>query len=238
MPTGLLHAQADLLGRRRARQSLREQLAVVSEQAVNADVAVRRAEARVAALEAVQPSEDSGELVRRLEAVGFVFVNGAPRPWQLRAAAAFAGGRDALVVWPAGGGKTLVATMAALHRRGATVSISPLTSLASEQVSRLVSKWPQTLLSGEIIGGGVLLGGAGGEAGRDLDARRRDALWGRQPLPSESREAELLRQLQACGVGGGGWGGHGGLGCVALSPLLPAVARRRRSRRTPRTTQL
>ena len=186
-----------MLGLRRVQQSVREQLRAVSAQAASADVAVRRAEAHVAALAAVQPSDDSGELLRRLEAVGFVFVHGAPRPWQLRAAAAFAGGRDALVVMPAGGGKTLVATMAALHRRGATVLIGPLTSLASEQVSRLVSKWPQTLLSGEVIGGGVLLGGAGGEAGRDLDARRRDALWGRQPLPSESREAELLRQLQA-----------------------------------------
>ncbi len=59
------------------------------------------------------------------------------RPPQLRAIEAALSGRDALVVLPTGGGKSLCYQVPALVRGGLTVVISPLISLMKDQVEAL-----------------------------------------------------------------------------------------------------
>ena len=59
------------------------------------------------------------------------------RPPQVRAVQAVLSGRDALVVLPTGGGKSLCYQVPALMRDGLTVVISPLISLMKDQVDAL-----------------------------------------------------------------------------------------------------
>ncbi len=62
------------------------------------------------------------------------------RPSQIRAVQAVLSGRDALVVLPTGGGKSLCYQVPALIRDGLTVVISPLISLMKDQVDALERK--------------------------------------------------------------------------------------------------
>jgi ATP-dependent DNA helicase RecQ len=62
------------------------------------------------------------------------------RPPQIRAVQAVLSGRDALVVLPTGGGKSLCYQVPALIREGLTVVISPLISLMKDQVDALQRK--------------------------------------------------------------------------------------------------
>ncbi len=59
------------------------------------------------------------------------------RPPQVRAVEAVLSGRDALVVLPTGGGKSLCYQVPALMRSGLTVVVSPLISLMKDQVEAL-----------------------------------------------------------------------------------------------------
>ncbi len=59
------------------------------------------------------------------------------RPPQIRAVQAVLSGRDALIVLPTGGGKSLCYQVPALVRSGLTVVISPLISLMKDQVDAL-----------------------------------------------------------------------------------------------------
>mgnify|MGYP001764775295 CR=1 FL=1 len=59
------------------------------------------------------------------------------RPPQLRAVEAVLSGRDALIVLPTGGGKSLCYQVPALVRGGLTVVVSPLISLMKDQVEAL-----------------------------------------------------------------------------------------------------
>ncbi|WP_053334521.1 RecQ family ATP-dependent DNA helicase [Gemmatimonas phototrophica] len=62
------------------------------------------------------------------------------RPPQIRAVQAVLSGRDALVVLPTGGGKSLCYQVPALVRAGLTIVISPLISLMKDQVETLRRK--------------------------------------------------------------------------------------------------
>ena len=62
------------------------------------------------------------------------------RPPQIRAVQAVLAGRDALVVLPTGGGKSLCYQVPALMRAGLTVVVSPLISLMKDQVDALVRR--------------------------------------------------------------------------------------------------
>ncbi|MEO7359566.1 MAG: DEAD/DEAH box helicase, partial [Gemmatimonadaceae bacterium] len=59
------------------------------------------------------------------------------RPPQIRAVQAVISGRDALIVLPTGGGKSLCFQVPALVRSGLTLVLSPLISLMKDQVDAL-----------------------------------------------------------------------------------------------------
>ncbi len=62
------------------------------------------------------------------------------RPPQIRAVQSVLSGRDALIVLPTGGGKSLCFQVPALMRRGLTIVVSPLISLMKDQVDTLVRR--------------------------------------------------------------------------------------------------
>src|SRR5215472_15574154 len=62
------------------------------------------------------------------------------RPGQERAVRAVIAGRDALVVLPTGGGKSLCFQIPALLFPGLTVVVSPLISLMKDQVDALIAR--------------------------------------------------------------------------------------------------
>ena len=62
------------------------------------------------------------------------------RPPQIRAVQAVLSGRDALLVLPTGGGKSICYQVPALARKGLTIVISPLISLMQDQVETLLRK--------------------------------------------------------------------------------------------------
>jgi len=78
-----------------------------------------------------------GTLDRARETLRSKFAYPDFRPPQVRAVQAVLSGRDALVVLPTGGGKSLCYQVPALMRRGLTVVISPLISLMKDQVDAL-----------------------------------------------------------------------------------------------------
>ena len=177
-------------------------LAVLRAAVEAAEAEERAAAAHVAAALAQAEREGAEDAVlhARLSAVSYALVGGPPRVWQLDAAAAHARGRDTFVVWPAGGGKTLVAFASALHRPGITIFIGPLASLQAEQAARL-QRYPQTLITGEVIYGGEVLGGELPPVKADLAARLEQqwfaSLAGKRRLPRGSREAAIVAEVQA-----------------------------------------
>ena len=78
------------------------------------------------------------------------------RPPQIRAVQAVLSGRDALIVLPTGGGKSLCFQVPALVRTGLTIVVSPLISLMKDQVDALCRRGiaaafiNSTLASGEV----------------------------------------------------------------------------------------
>jgi len=62
------------------------------------------------------------------------------RPPQLRAVQAVLSGRDALIVLPTGGGKSLCFQVPSLVRQGLTIVVSPLISLMTDQVDTLTRR--------------------------------------------------------------------------------------------------
>src|SRR6186713_2277198 len=62
------------------------------------------------------------------------------RPPQIRAVESVLSGRDALIVLPTGGGKSLCYQVPALIRPGLTIVVSPLISLMKDQVEALTRR--------------------------------------------------------------------------------------------------
>jgi ATP-dependent DNA helicase RecQ len=88
-----------------------------------------------------------------LEAVRKHWGFDALRPLQREAMEAALAGRDALVVLPTGGGKSLCYQVPALLADGLTVVVSPLISLMKDQVDRLLSKGvPAAFLNSSLDG--------------------------------------------------------------------------------------
>src|SRR3954452_3403439 len=85
------------------------------------------------------PTEDDlverADSIRRLARERLRFA--PPRPGQLRAATAAAGGRDVLAVLPTGGGKSAIYELAGMVQAGPTVVFSPLIALQDEQLAHL-----------------------------------------------------------------------------------------------------
>src|SRR5688572_11378135 len=80
------------------------------------------------------------QVERLLEVVQKHWGFDALRPLQGEAMAAAVAGRDALVVLPTGGGKSLCYQAPALLSNRPTVVVSPLISLMKDQVDRLLSR--------------------------------------------------------------------------------------------------
>jgi ATP-dependent DNA helicase RecQ len=78
------------------------------------------------------------------------------RPPQVRAVQAVLSGRDALIVLPTGGGKSLCFQVPALVRGGLTLVVSPLISLMKDQVDALERRrLPATFLNSTLSAGEV-----------------------------------------------------------------------------------
>jgi len=93
-----------------------------------------------AAAPAGEPAEDAESQFERLtELVRRTFGFGALRPLQAEAIRAALAGRDALVVLPTGGGKSLCYQAPALVRSGLTVVVSPLIALMKDQIDGLTA---------------------------------------------------------------------------------------------------
>lgn len=114
------------------------------------------------------------------------------RPPQVRAITAAVSGRDALVVLPTGGGKSLCYQVPALVRGGLTVVISPLISLMKDQVEALERRG---------IAATYLNSTLGAAAASERMARVRDRSVHLLYLSPERLEAgRTLDQLAAVGV--------------------------------------
>src|SRR2546426_6238289 len=73
------------------------------------------------------------------------------RPGQAEAIQCLLDGRHALAVMPTGSGKSLIYQLAALHRPGVTLVISPLIALMQDQVDGLTRRGiPATSVSSTI----------------------------------------------------------------------------------------
>jgi ATP-dependent DNA helicase RecQ len=120
-----------------------------------------------------QPIADPGDpLLPVLEVVRRTFGFESLRPLQDRAIRATLEGRDALLVMPTGGGKSLCYQAPALVRAGLTVVVSPLISLMQDQVDALRA---------DGVPAGMLASGQEGsdrrEVERDLESRRMRLLY-------------------------------------------------------------
>ena len=111
---------------------------------------------------------------------------------QIRAVEAVLSGRDALVVLPTGGGKSLCYQVPALVRGGLTVVISPLISLMKDQVETLEKRG---------VAAAYINSTLGAAASSDRMARVRDRSLQLLYLSPERLEAgRTLEQLAAVGV--------------------------------------
>jgi ATP-dependent DNA helicase RecQ len=114
------------------------------------------------------------------------------RPPQIRAVEAVLRGRDALVVLPTGGGKSLCYQVPALVRGGLTVVISPLISLMKDQVETLEKRG---------VAAAYINSTLGAAASSDRMARVRDRSLQLLYLSPERLEAgRTLEHLAAAGV--------------------------------------
>ncbi len=111
---------------------------------------------------------------------------------QLRAVEAVLSGRDALVVLPTGGGKSLCFQVPALMRKGLTVVVSPLISLMKDQVDALVRRG---------ISAAFINSTLGSQEVAERMARARDGSLRMLYLAPERMEAgRTLQQLAEIGV--------------------------------------
>lgn len=114
------------------------------------------------------------------------------RPPQIRAIEAALSGRDALVVLPTGGGKSLCYQVPALVRGGLTVVISPLISLMKDQVEALERRGVAAAFINSTLGA---------SASSERMARVRDGSLQLLYLSPERLESgRTLEQLAAVGV--------------------------------------
>ena len=114
------------------------------------------------------------------------------RPPQIRAVEAVLSGRDALVVLPTGGGKSLCYQVPALVRGGLCVVISPLISLMKDQVEALERR---------AIAAAFINSTLGAAAVAERMARARDGTLSLLYLSPERLEAgNTSAQLRAIGV--------------------------------------
>jgi ATP-dependent DNA helicase RecQ len=114
------------------------------------------------------------------------------RPPQIRAVEAVLSGRDALIVLPTGGGKSLCYQVPALVRDGLTVVVSPLISLMKDQVETLQRKGVAAAFINSTLPAAAVA---------DCMARARDGTIRLLYLAPERLEAErTLAQLAAIGV--------------------------------------
>ncbi len=89
------------------------------------------------ARDSAEDRESAGDMERALDVVRRTFGFNGLRPLQDKAIAAVLEQRDALVVLPTGGGKSLCYQAPALVRPGLTVVVSPLISLMQDQIDAL-----------------------------------------------------------------------------------------------------
>ena len=114
------------------------------------------------------------------------------RPPQIRAVEAVLSGRDALVVLPTGGGKSLCYQVPALVRGGLCVVISPLISLMKDQVEALERRAIAAAFINSTLGAGAVA---------ERIARARDGALALLYLSPERLEAgHTCAQLRAIGV--------------------------------------
>ena len=113
------------------------------------------------------------------------------RPGQDEAVSAVLAGRDAVVILPTGGGKSMCFQVPALMLPGITVVVSPLISLMKDQVDGLTARGLPAALKATLAQGRAAL-----DAGRLDEARRRaDAVLRERP---DAVQAHILRALVHC----------------------------------------
>ncbi|BAH38744.1 ATP-dependent DNA helicase RecQ [Gemmatimonas aurantiaca T-27] len=114
------------------------------------------------------------------------------RPPQIRAVEAVLSGRDALIVLPTGGGKSLCFQVPALVRDGLTIVISPLISLMKDQVETLARRGIEAAYINSTLSVSEVA---------DRMARARDGSLRLLYLAPERMEAgRMLQQLRTIGV--------------------------------------
>jgi ATP-dependent DNA helicase RecQ len=114
------------------------------------------------------------------------------RPAQLRAVEAVLGGRDALIVLPTGGGKSLCYQVPALLRDGLTLVLSPLISLMKDQVEALERRGLPAACINSSLGAG--------EVATRLARVEDGSLRLLYLAPERLEGGRMLRRLQAVGV--------------------------------------
>jgi ATP-dependent DNA helicase RecQ len=102
-------------------------------------------------------------------------------------------GENALVVMPTGAGKSLIYQLAALHRPGVTLVISPLIALMKDQVDSLnLRSIPATFINSAI---------SGIEQARRLQAMTQNAFRLVYVAPERLRSAQFLQALSKISIG-------------------------------------
>jgi ATP-dependent DNA helicase RecQ len=106
------------------------------------------------------------------DSLGTVFGLKGFRPHQQEIIEDLIAGRDAFVLMPTGGGKSLCYQMAALHRRGVGLVVSPLISLMKDQVDALTANGVRAAFYNSTLGPQEA-----GDVLRRLDAGELDLLY-------------------------------------------------------------